>query len=193
MADFEVAMVRPASFRDRPVRLDERLQSGRGGRPARSTEDETMTLQELGEKVGTRLGSSNWFEVELPRVKAFGEVTLEGAFSPREEQPAAEPGLHDVIAQGMLTLSLAISLVTPANPMPEGATGALNYGFDRVRFISPVEVGKRIRAHIDLAALEQLDANRWRGTFGLTVDIEGAQKPALHAQWLVIYLFPKAA
>lgn len=148
-----------------------------------------MTFEDLSRRVGERLGTSAWLCVDLDRVKQFAEVTLEGAFAPPSEDSDLA-GLHDRIAQGALTLSLAISQAMPFTPTPEGVTSALNYGFDKLRFITPVAIGTRIRTHVDLLELEQLAGERWRATLGLTVEIEGAAKPALHARWLVHYVMP---
>ncbi len=148
------------------------------------------TLEDLRSRAGSRLGVSDWALVDLATVKAFGRATLEpGADAPADE--AAEPRLHDLIAQGLLTLSMAISLASPFTPMPDGVRSALNYGFDRIRFIAPVEVGARIRVAVDLIGVEQLDVLKWRGIFDLTVEIEGADRPAASARWLIVYLLPQ--
>ena len=145
------------------------------------------TLQELGSRAGSRLGVSDWALVDLATVRAFGRTTLEpGVDAPADE--GAEPRLHDLIAQGLLTLSIAISLASPFTPMPDDVRSALNYGFDRIRFIAPVEVGQRIRVAVDLIDVEQLQPLKWRGAFDLTVEIDGSDRPAASARWLIVYL-----
>jgi acyl dehydratase len=91
------------------------------------------------------------------------------------------------IAHGFLTLSLLTKL-TASVPTPperrEGIVMGVNYGFEKVRFVSPVKVGSKIRASSVLAAVEAKDANTLQITRTITVDIEGETKPALVADWI---------
>ena len=73
-----------------------------------------------------------------------------------------------------------------ALPRIEGAAHGVNYGFDRVRFVRPVPSGSRVRGHFTLRAVAPRSAREWQLTYDVSVEIEGAQKPALAATWLTM-------
>jgi len=138
--------------------------------------------------VGQSEGSGDWFEVDQARIDAFADVTEDHQFIHVDPEACRTLSPWGVpVAHGFLTLSLLTKL-TASVPTPperlEGIVMGVNYGFEKVRFISPVKVGSKVRATSVLAAVEAKDANTLQVTRTITVDIEGEAKPALVADWI---------
>lgn len=144
-----------------------------------------MTLDELKAKIGTRLGTSEWCMVDQARIDAFADITEDWQFIHVDpERTKAETPLPGTIAHGYLTVSLLSKMIYEVRPSVDGAVMSYNYGFDKLRFLSPVLAGSRIRAHFDLAKLEERKPGEVLSTYDVTVEIEGQEKPALVASWL---------
>jgi acyl dehydratase len=138
--------------------------------------------------VGQSEGSGDWFEVDQARIDAFADVTEDHQFIHVDPEACRTLSPWGVpVAHGFLTLSL-LTRLTASVPTPperlEGIVMGVNYGFEKVRFISPVKVGSKVRATSVLAAVEAKDANTLQVTRTITVDIEGEAKPALVADWI---------
>jgi acyl dehydratase len=138
--------------------------------------------------VGQPEGTGDWLEVTQERINAFADVTEDHQFIHVDPKLAAELSPWGVtIAHGFLTLSLLVKLSASISEPPEWLDGivmGVNYGFDKVRFISPVKVGSNIRCSSVLASVEQKDPNTVQTTRTMTVEIEGEPKPALVAEWI---------
>jgi acyl dehydratase len=138
--------------------------------------------------IGVSEGAGEWFLVDQDRINAFAEVTEDRQFIHVDPEACAQFSPWGVpIAHGFLTLSLLTVLcaTVPQDPKTlEGVAMGVNYGFEKVRFISPVKVGSRIRATQAVSAVEQKDANTLQVTRTVTVEIEGEGKPALVADWI---------
>ena len=145
-----------------------------------------MTPQELQAKVGQNIGISDWFEVSQERINKFAEATGDFQFIHIDEEKAKLTPFGGTIAHGFLTLSLIPVLAA----MTEGARVTdvkmgVNYGGNKTRFISPVRSGKRVRAHIKLLDLVEKRPGQWQQTNEYTIEIEGEEKPALIAEWVM--------
>jgi acyl dehydratase len=92
------------------------------------------------------------------------------------------------IAHGFLSLSLLTYLNTEKALVPDNLAMAINYGADRLRFIAPVKVGKRIRSHQTVADVTEKRPGQWLLKIDVSVEIEGEDKPALVAEMLVLYI-----
>ena len=138
--------------------------------------------------VGQPEGTGDWLEVTQERINAFADVTEDHQFIHVDPKLAAELSPWGVtVAHGFLTLSLLVKLSASIHEPPERLDGivmGVNYGFEKVRFISPVKVGSRIRCSSVLAAVELKDPNTVQTTRTMTVEIEGEAKPALVADWI---------
>lgn len=138
---------------------------------------------------GKEQATGDWFEVTQDIVNQFADVTLDHQFIHVDPERAKQTPFGGPIAHGFLTLSLLTHLgasANPENPDPkrfEGMIMGVNYGFEKVRFISPVRVGSKIRVHKLLSKVE-LKGNAVQQTQTMTVEIEGESKPALVADWL---------
>lgn len=147
-----------------------------------------LSRETLTEQIGQDLGVSQWVEVSQARIDAFADLTED--WQPIHLDPAAgqAAGFDGTVAHGFLTLSMLSVMSYQVLPKMEGESASLNYGFDRIRFIAPVPGGARIRSHFTLVDA-QPRGQGWMLRFGVTIEIEGAEKPALTANWLCLYLF----
>jgi acyl dehydratase len=148
----------------------------------------TVTRQELAGLVGEQLGVSDWLLIDQERVNAFADVTLDHQFIHVDPERARATPFGGTIAHGFLTLSLLVPLCLPFIPVPENRELVVNYGFDKIRFVAPVRVGKRIRAVGTLSAVEERKPGQVMLRVDVTVEIEGEDKPALVAEWLSLHL-----
>ena len=145
-----------------------------------------MTPQELQAKVGQNIGVSDWFEVSQERINKFAEATGDFQFIHIDEEKAKLTPFGGTIAHGFLTLSLipVLSAMTEGARVSDVKMG-VNYGGNKTRFISPVRSGKRVRAHIKLLDLVEKRPGQWQQTNEYTIEIEGEDKPALIAEWVM--------
>ncbi len=141
-------------------------------------------LDEIRAQVGREIGTSSWLTVDQPRIDAFAEATEDRQFIHVDPQAAAQTPFGGTIAHGFLSLSLLSRMAAEATLLPEGLKMAVNYGFDRVRFIAPVKSGKRVRGRFTLDSIEEKAPGQLLMRHKVTVEIEGADKPALTAEWL---------
>lgn len=150
---------------------------------------EGYTLATIRDFVGRELGVSDWVTVDQQRINEFAECTGDKQWIHVDvERAKRESPFGTTIAHGYLTLSLLPVMQMSVGTLPEGVTAALNYGADRVRFITPVKAGARIRDHITLVAVEDKGGGRLLVTSRHTVEIEGEEKPALVADTLALLL-----
>ena len=138
---------------------------------------------------GKEQATGEWMEITQEIVNQFADVTQDHQFIHVDPERAKQTPFGGPIAHGFLTLSLLTHLgasANPENPDPgrfQGMMMGVNYGFEKVRFISPVKVGSRIRVHKLLSKVE-LKGNAVQQTQTMTVQIDGETKPALVADWL---------
>ena len=145
-----------------------------------------LSLEELEALVGQEVGVSTWHQVTQDQIDRFAEVTGDDQFIHVDPVRAAATPLGGTIAHGFLTLSLLSILGRAAVPQVRGRAMAINYGLDRVRFISPVKSGASVRGRYALAGLERRAPNEILLRYKVTVEIEGGAKPALVAEWLAL-------
>ena len=146
----------------------------------------TTTIEELLAQQGRHRGWSEWLRVDQQRVDAFADVTLDHQFIHVDPERAAATPFGGTIAHGFLTMSLMVHLAEGLAIRPDGMVMSINYGFDRVRFLSPVPVGSEIRLGMEVASVEQRGESRILITYDVTVEIRGSERPALVAEWLAM-------
>ncbi|MFJ4031368.1 MaoC family dehydratase [Streptomyces griseoluteus] len=134
----------------------------------------------LAAEVGTHVGTGAWITVEQERIDLFAEATGDDQWIHIDAERAAAGPFGATIAHGYLTLSLLPALVREVY-RTEGVAMAVNYGLNRVRFISPVPVGSRIRASVDLVSADPVPGG-YQIVSRVTVEIEGSGKPACVAE-----------
>lgn len=149
-----------------------------------------VSLADLRKRVGSELGISPWHSIEQSRINAFADVTEDWQFIHVDADRArSEGGFGGTIAHGFLSLSLLSMLAGEAVPPVEGVLMSVNYGFDRVRFLSPISSGSRLRGRFILQELAEQDEGRIRIVYRVTVEVEGDDRPALIADWIVLCQF----
>lgn len=137
--------------------------------------------------VGEELGVSPWIEITQDRIDKFADATGDHQWihvdveRARREMPGGK-----TIAHGYLTLSLLPEIMAAVRRC-EGLTRSLNYGSNRVRFISPVPAGSRVRGRVVLKAVDDHPPNGVRATYETTIEIEGAAKPACVAETIGVH------
>ena len=145
----------------------------------------TMTLDALAARVGSEIGMSAWKTIDQPTIDAFARITGDQHFIHVDPARAAKvlPS-GGTIAHGFFTLSLLSNMAYQVCPTIEGVRFPLNYGFNRLRFVAPVPVGSRVRGRFVLKSVDVIDAAQRQIVYEASVEIDGAPKPALVAEWL---------
>lgn len=145
-----------------------------------------IAVQDVVNFIGKEVGLSQWRLVTQDMINQFAQATDDHQWIHVDEEKAKNTPFGGTIAHGFLTLSLLSTLAYEALPQLEGATMGINYGFDKVRFMSPVKTGAQVRARFVLNDAEIRPSGRVVFHYGVTVEIEQLKKPALTAQWLIV-------
>ena len=143
-------------------------------------------LAELANAVGAELGPTEWLEVDQRRVDQFADATDDHQWIHVDPDRAGEGPYGGTIAHGLLTLSLLPRLMHDLYRV-DGVAMAINYGFNKVRFITPVPVGARVRAHSRIDSVTPLE-NAAQATLVTTIEVDGATKPAAVIESIVRYV-----
>ena len=141
-------------------------------------------FEEIKARIGTEIGVSDWILVDQARIDAFAAVTEDHQFIHVDPQAAAQTPFGGTIAHGFLSLSLLSRMAYDVMLTPEGVKMGVNYGFEKVRFLSAVRSGSRVRGRFTLASFEEKRPGQWQFLHHITVEIEGEDKPALIADWI---------
>lgn len=142
---------------------------------------------DLTAQTGKEIGLSEWIRVDQARIDQFADVTEDHQFIHLDaERAAAETPFGGTIAHGFLSLSLLSRMAMDIAFVLDGMTMGINYGFDKVRFLQPVKSGCRVRGRFVLEDAVEKKSGQWMLRYGVTVEIEGSEKPALIAQWLTM-------
>jgi acyl dehydratase len=153
-----------------------------------------MSLE--GYRIGTidrfigEIGATDWLTVDQQRIDRFAACTDDNQWIHVDpERARRDSPLGSTIAHGYLTLSLLARFIYESGVIPPDAASALNYGLDKVRFVTPVKVGARIRDRVALLEATAKGPGRMLIKTQHTVEIEGEEKPALVAESLAMLLF----
>lgn len=147
---------------------------------------DVVKKEELVDYIGKETGVSDWFLIDQERINAFADVTKDHQFIHIDPEAAAKTPFGTTIAHGFLSLSMLAYLASESTIGVEGVVMGINYGFDKVRFLSPVKVNSKIRARVTLAEITEKPGNRILMKNSITVEIEGEKHPALIADWLTM-------
>lgn len=149
-----------------------------------------ITLETYQAMVGKEIGVSSWHLIDQPRIDTYADVTEDHQFIHVDpERAKTETAFGTTIAHGFLTMSMMSVMSYEVMPAIAGTTMGVNYGFDKLRFISPVRAGKRVRGRFVLAEAKLRKAGELQSRTNVTVEIEGEDKPALVAEWLGLIYF----
>ena len=142
------------------------------------------SLDDIRARAGNEVGVSSWLTIDQARIDAFADATDDHQFIHVDPNAAASGPFGATIAHGFLTLSLLSRMAAEAMLIPDGVRMAVNYGFDRIRFLAPVRSGNRVRGRFTLDSIEEKAPEQLLMRHTVTVEIEGEEKPALTAIWL---------
>jgi len=148
---------------------------------------ESAVLHEIKSHIGKDLGVSDWVLIDQDRINAFADCTGDHQWIHVNPALAKEGLFGTTIVHGYLLLSLLVAMSDRITVVPADCKMVVNYGLNRVRFVTPVKVGSRIRNHAVLKQVEDKGSGRILVTIGNTVEIENEEKPALVAETLSMY------
>ncbi|MFS0895769.1 MaoC family dehydratase [Mycolicibacterium litorale] len=143
-------------------------------------------LDEFAAAEGSALGPTEWLEITQDRVNLFADATEDHQWIHVDPQKAADGPFGGTIAHGLLTLSLLPHFSHQLYTVDNIAM-AINYGYNKVRFINPVKVGSRLRARGEISKVDRLDG-AVQATTTITVEIDGVDKPAAVAESIVRFI-----
>ncbi|MGJ4909290.1 MaoC family dehydratase [Bradyrhizobium sp. HKCCYLS2033] len=148
-----------------------------------------ISLEAYQAMVGQEIGVSSWHVLDQRRIDTYADVIEDHQFIHVDPDKAKATPFGTTIAHGFLTMSLLSVMSYEVMPAIEGTAMGVNYGFDKLRFISPVKSGKRVRGRFVLAEATLRKPKELQSRTHVTVEIEGEDKPALVADWIgLIYL-----
>jgi acyl dehydratase len=144
-------------------------------------------FDDLKAAVGTEVGISNWIEITQERIDKFADATCDEQWIHVDQERARVemPG-GKTIAHGLLSLSLAPMFIREVMGL-NGLKNTLNYGADRIRYLTPVPSGLRLRGRVSIAEAEEVPPNGLRVSYRLVIEIEGGQRPACVAELIALH------
>lgn len=145
----------------------------------------SLTPDEMKAQVGAS-ATSDWVEVTQAMIDTFADATGDHQFIHVDPAAAAQTPFGGTIAHGFLTLSLMplLSSKVPDAPRLEGVKMGVNYGGNKVRFLTPVRSGSRVRGRFKLLEFAEKRPGQFQQTNEFTVEIDGQSKPAMIAEWI---------
>lgn len=136
--------------------------------------------------IGKEFGPSAWLVIDQDRINQFADATNDHQFIHIDSELAKMTPFGGTIAHGYLTLSLIPFLTAGLLPTMDHVKMGVNYGLNKVRFLTPVKVNSKIRAQTKLLSLEEKRPGQWLLTLEVTIEIEGEDKPAVIAETLAL-------
>jgi acyl dehydratase len=136
--------------------------------------------------IGADMGTSEWLLIDQGRIDAFADCTLDHQFIHVDPENAEKTPFGSTIAHGFLSLSLLSHFAQSVGCKFENSTMGINYGLDRVRFLSPVRVNSRVRARARLIDVQEKKPGHFLIKQEVSIEIEGETRPALMAEWLTM-------
>jgi len=148
-----------------------------------------VALDELESFIGKETGTGEWFLVDQERINNFADATEDHQFIHIDPERAKDTMFGSTIAHGFLTLSLMPKLCEGAMLDVKDISMGINYGFDKMRFMTPVKVDSRVRAVVVLKDVKiKGGGKRALLTSSVTIEIEGEKRPGLVCEWLTMVM-----
>ena len=145
---------------------------------------QTLTATDVLSSIGKKLESTGWFLVSQEQINLFADCTLDHQFIHIDPEKARKTPFGSTIAHGFLSLSMLSHFAETFSLVVEGMSMGINYGFNKIRFIAPVEVDSSIRCHAILKDAVEKSPGQFLLTYDVEVEIHGHDKPALKAEWI---------
>ena len=150
---------------------------------------ELVSAEKLKKMIGQENGVSDWVLIDQDRINRFADATEDHQWIHVDIEKAKKGPFGGPIGHGFLTLSLIPIFSKSAKYLPEGLKMAINYGLNKVRFISPVPVGSQVRSRMVISAVEEKGPGRILMITTHTIEIKGQEKPACIAEALSMLFF----
>jgi acyl dehydratase len=149
-----------------------------------------VSLETYQAMVGQEIGLSSWHLVDQGRIDVYADVIEDHQFIHVDpERAKRDRAFGTPVAHGFLTMSLLSIMSYEVMPVIEGTTMGVNYGFDKLRFVSPVKSGSRVRGRFTLTEAKLRKPKELQSRTNVSVEIEGEEKPALVADWIGLIYF----
>jgi len=148
----------------------------------------STTREALPESIGQKLESTEWHTVDQTQIQLFADATLDQQYIHTDPELAAKTPFGSTIAHGFLSLSMLAYFAESFGVQLEGAYMGINYGFDKVRFLTPVKVDSRIRCNATVSGAVEKNPGQFMISFSVEIEIEGEDKPALIAEWITMQM-----
>lgn len=145
----------------------------------------SINAADIADYIGFEPEPTDWHIVTQEQINQFADCTLDHQYIHTDPVEAKKTMFGSTIAHGFLSVSLLSHFAEQYSLVINGCYMAVNYGFDRLRFISPVKVNSRIRARAKYLEIEQKKAGTFQFKVEVTIEIENAERPALMCEWLI--------
>jgi len=147
-----------------------------------------ISLEDFKNSAGTELEPSDWLLIDQQRIDCFADATNDHQFIHVDAEKAAASPFGSTIAHGFLSLSLLSHLMGQTMLVPEGTVMGINYGSDKVRYLTPVKVNSRVRSIASIAEITEKPGGQFLVRISVAVEIENEKRPALVAEILTLYI-----
>jgi len=147
----------------------------------------TVPKDQLSDYIGKDLEPSEWIKIDQPRINMFADATEDHQFIHVDPEKAKDTPFGGTIAHGYLSLSLIPHLSMLTAVVPENVAMTINYGLNKVRFLSPVKVDSEVRALTKVVEVVEKRAGQVMMTNEVTIEIRGESKPALIAETIALF------
>ena len=144
----------------------------------------TIKAAEVADYIGFEAEATDWHTVTQEQINQFADCTLDHQFIHTDPVKAKETQFGSTIAHGFLSVSLLSHFAEQYSVVIDGCYMGINYGFDSLRFVSPVKVDSRIRARAKYLEIEEKKIGQYQFKVAVTIEIEGSERPALVCEWL---------
>lgn len=151
-----------------------------------------VPAEALKDYIGQEIGTSGWVTLDQARIDAFADATLDHQFIHVDQEKAAKTPFGGTIAHGFLSLSMLPHFAASCALAPENMVMTINYGLNKLRFLSPVPSGSDIRSRVKILDVVSKGAGRYLVTSEITIEIKDGDKPALIAETLSLFYTEQA-
>ena len=145
-----------------------------------------LTVEQMRGAMDSQIWRSDWIVVDQQRIDRFADVNEDHQYIHVDRERAAAGPFGGTVAHGFLSLSLLSEMAATGLPPIAGVSTSLNYGFDKIRFLSPVRSGARIRAIFKLVDVNDRAGGQTLFRYQVEIAIEGGERPAAVAEWLIL-------
>jgi len=147
-----------------------------------------INRNDIANYIGYQAAATDWFQITQDQINQFADCTLDHQFIHADEEKAKATPFGSTIAHGFLSLSMLSHFAEEFSLLIDGFYMGLNAGFDKIRFLQPVSVNSRIRAHAKILSIEEKKPGQFRLSTEVTIEIESVDTPALVAEWISVQM-----